>query len=96
VITCRACIERLYPHDPRIPCGRYHHSTCDYFCNKSDYDRELEQKVEQVLKQPPVVTPLIPEYKYLDTLKADMMHLKNKLNEHIDASKKTKNKSKYD
>ena len=33
----------MYPEDPSIPVGRYHHSTCDYFCNKPSYYREIEE-----------------------------------------------------
>ena len=42
LITCRECRERLFPEDPSVPSGPYHHSTCDYFCNKPDYFREIE------------------------------------------------------
>ena len=50
MITCRECFERLYPEDPRIPIGRYHHSTCDYFCNKPSYYRELEENKDEEVK----------------------------------------------
>ena len=43
MISCKECREKLYPEDPSIPVGRYHHSTCDYFCNKPTYYRDLEQ-----------------------------------------------------
>ena len=44
MITCSECIERLRPDDPRIPTGRYHQSSCDLYCNKPTYYRELEQQ----------------------------------------------------
>lgn len=47
MITCEECVRRLYPDDPRVPTGRYHHSTCDYFCNKPTYYRELEKPQPQ-------------------------------------------------
>ncbi len=43
MITCAECIERLKPDDPRIPSGRYHHSSCDYFCDKPSYYRDIER-----------------------------------------------------
>ncbi len=45
MITCSECLERLYPTDPRVPVGRYHQSYCDYFCDKPDYDREIEARL---------------------------------------------------
>lgn len=58
MISCAECREKLSPEDPRIPTGRYHHSTCDYYCNKTTYDRELEQasKVNEVSPQPVNIT----------------------------------------
>ncbi len=50
MITCKECRERLYPDDPRIPVGRYHHSTCVYFCDKPMYNRELEATEPQVVE----------------------------------------------
>ena len=46
MITCRECIENLKPDDPRVPVGRYHQSTCDCYCNKPIYYRELEKEKE--------------------------------------------------
>ena len=46
MLTCRECIERLRPDDPRIPTGRYHQSSCDFYCNKPTYYREVEQPKE--------------------------------------------------
>jgi len=43
MIPCSECIQSLYPDDPRVPVGRYHQSTCDYYCDKPDYYRELEK-----------------------------------------------------
>lgn len=45
MITCEACKEHLYPIDPSVPAGKYHYSTCDYYCGKSDHDREHEMVV---------------------------------------------------
>ena len=47
MITCQKCLERMKPEDPRIPTGKYHHSSCDYYCSKPDYERELEQGMKQ-------------------------------------------------
>jgi len=52
LITCEECRDRMKPEDPRVPTGPYHHSTCDYFCSKPTYYRELEV----VKADPPVVT----------------------------------------
>ena len=54
MITCCECIKSLRPDDPRVPTGRYHHSTCDYFCDKPDCDREIERQT--VISEPrPIV-----------------------------------------
>ena len=43
----------MYPDDPSIPTGRYHQSTCDYYCDKSTYYRELEhQPANPIIPQP--------------------------------------------
>ncbi len=42
MLTCKECRRNLYPEDPSIPTGKYGHSSCDYFCDKPVYYRELE------------------------------------------------------
>ena len=44
IITCKVCLENLYPEDPRVRTGRYHMNSCDY-CEKSTYDREIEAMI---------------------------------------------------
>ncbi len=46
MITCKECKLRLLPEDPSVPTGIYHHSSCDYFCDKPTYYRDLETKNE--------------------------------------------------
>jgi len=46
MISCKECLERMYPEDPRVPVGRYHQSGCECYCDKPSYDRELEEKIE--------------------------------------------------
>ena len=43
MITCRECIGRLKPDDPRKRSGKYRLCGCDY-CNKPSYYRELEEQ----------------------------------------------------
>ncbi len=45
--SCNDCI-RTAVEDPRLPTGRYGHSNCDYFCDKSDYQREHEKPHDEV------------------------------------------------
>ena len=84
MISCKECKERLYPDDPSIPIGKYHHSTCVYFCNKPDYYQEIEQPKSEIQ---PVFKPR-PVDKEIDQLKAGFLYLQNKFNEHLDKSKK--------
>jgi len=83
MITCAECQRRLYPEDPRIPVGKYHHSTCDYFCNKPSYYRELEQAKSEVQ---PAYRPR-PVDREIDQLKSGFLYLQNKVNE-LQATKK--------
>ena len=88
MLSCAECKERLYPSDPTIRVGRYHLSTCEHYCNKPTYYRELEQSKSEIQ---PVFKPR-PVDKEIDQLKAGYIHLQSKLNEHLDKSKTAKNK----
>ena len=84
MITCKECKERLYPDDPSTPSGFYRHSGCDYFCDKPSYYRELEQikpKIQPIFKSRPVDNEI-------DQLKAKLIYLQNKINEHLDKGEK--------
>ena len=83
MLTCKECKERLYPDNPSIRVGKYHLSTCEHYCNKPTYFRELEQAKSEIK---PVFKPR-PVDKEIDQLKSDFIHLQNKLNEHIDRAK---------
>ncbi len=48
MITCQECLEKMKPDDPRVPTGRYHHSSCDYFCNKPTYYKEIEKAIPEI------------------------------------------------
>jgi hypothetical protein len=80
MISCKECKERLYPEDPTIRVGKYHLSTCEHYCNKPDYYREIETIKSEIQ---PVFKPR-PVDKEIDQLKAGYIHLQNKLNEHLD------------
>ena len=83
MISCKECRESLYPDDPSIRVGRYHLSTCEHYCNKPNYYRELEQTKSEIQ---PVFKPR-PVDKEIDQLKAGYIHLQSKLNEHLDKKK---------
>ncbi len=53
MITCKECLERMYPDDPGVKSGRYHLCSCDY-CGKPDIDREIEKLLEI---KPPIEQP---------------------------------------
>uniref|UniRef100_A0A6M3L6L1 Uncharacterized protein n=1 Tax=viral metagenome TaxID=1070528 RepID=A0A6M3L6L1_9ZZZZ len=90
MITCGECRRNLYPEDPSIRLGKYHMSTCESYCNKPDYYRDLEQP------KPEPEIPDIPEVRQLkyqvEQAKAGYLHLQNKLNEHLDKAKNGKGK----
>lgn len=82
MITCRECIERLKPDDPRVKSGRYHLCGCDY-CNKPSYFRELENP------EPPPEVTIKEEWKpkqwdVVNQLRGSFIYLQGKLNEHLD------------
>ena len=54
MISCSECMSRLYPDDPRVPVGKYHHSACDYYCDKPSYFRELDES-----PKPPKSRPIV-------------------------------------
>jgi hypothetical protein len=96
MITCEECKRRLYPEDPTVRVGRYHLSTCEHYCNKPQSERDLEQLKNDVgLIKATHEIPDIPEVRQLkyrvEQAKAGYLHLQNKLNEHIDKSKKKTN-----
>ena len=84
MISCKECKERLYPSDPSIPVGIYHHSDCDYFCDKPQYFRDLEQIKSEIQ---PIFRPR-PVDKEIDQLKTGFVDLQNRLNKHMDKKKK--------
>ena len=85
IITCEECRERLYPDDPSVPVGRYHHSTCDYFCNKPTRYRELEK---EAAPKPQVVEHIVrtsnmgrQEFMLLQSLQGQVKYLQDKVDE---------------
>jgi len=102
VLTCRECREHLYPEDPSIPTGKYHHSTCAYFCSKPDYYREIE-RIKEVSKEEP--TEVIhrhinynsslsrKEYGEIEQIKRKSIYLDKKVNEYIDKKRQSYNKT---
>jgi len=85
MITCEECRERLYPDDPRVKSGRYHMSTCQHYCNKPQYYRDLEQT-----KPEPEIHDIlgVRQLKYqVEQAKAGYLYLQNKLNEHLGKKK---------
>ena len=95
MITCSECIKRLHPDDPRIPTGRYHQSTCDYYCSKPTYYRELEQE------KPPQVVEHIhrtsdmgkKEFDLLQQTARKLEYLEKKFTEHTEYKRKVPVKS---
>ncbi len=87
MMSCKECKERLYPDDPSVPIGRYHHSACDYFCDKPLYYRELEETHEPIESPQPTNREILEKLHRGEVLKNE---LQNRLNKHIDASKKKK------
>ncbi len=67
MITCNECRERLYPEDPSIPTGRYGHSSCDYFCDKSSNYRELE-----TIKEPIIENWSNKQWDYVEQIKSEV------------------------
>ena len=76
MISCKECKERLYPEDPTIRVGKYHLSTCEHYCNKPQYYRDLEQAKSEIQ---PVFKPR-PVDKEIDQLKGMVLYLQNKVN----------------
>ncbi len=83
MLTCQECINRLFPGDPRVKAGRYNLCGCDYCCKpykELEVPREILIQEEFTKKQWDAVTQL----------RAFVLHLQNKINAHIDKSKKVK------
>jgi len=85
MLSCRECIERLRPDDPRIPTGRYHQSSCDFYCNKPTRYRDLEQQEDP---QPREVVHVVhhsemskQESDMLQQLSREVKYLRTKLDE---------------
>ena len=75
MISCEQCIQRLKPDDPRIPQGRYHHSTCDYFCDKPQYYRDPKtQTVEHIVRHSDMSNK---EYAELKEMKRKVAYLES-------------------
>jgi len=75
----------MLPDDPRVKSGKYHMSTCEHYCNKPQYYRDIEQP-----KLEPEIPDLIEvrQLKYqVEQAKAGYLHLQNKLNEHLSKKK---------
>ena len=87
MITCAECKKRLYPEDPSIRLGRYHMSTCEHYCNKPQYYRDMElPKLEPEIPNPIEVRQL----KYqVEQAKAGYLHLQKKLDEHLTKKRKS-------
>ena len=67
MLLCKECKTRLFPSDPTIRLGFYRLSTCEHYCNKSQYDRDLEQMEH---------TQVI-EHRHSDMSKQDFARLNN-------------------
>lgn len=95
MLTCRKCIERMKPDDPRIKSGRYHLCGCDY-CNKPTYYRELEEVAKETkVEYQRYVSYQKVDGKQLATLRKNLTaYLDEKLNECFDKKKQT-DKYKY-
>jgi len=104
MITCKECKERLYPEDPTIRTPRWiggkmilyaSPSNCE-ICSKPTYYRELEEETGEELsnKESIVYRKLRND---LNCTKAEQNYIFNKINSHLDASKKKAmdNKNKY-
>ena len=87
MISCKECKERLYPEDPTIRVGKYHLSTCEHYCDKPSYYRELEERLstEVIIKK--VHTHINIDKKALE-LQKRIVSLESKL-EHLDKKKRT-------
>ena len=86
MLSCDECKRKLYPADPRIKTGPYRMSTCEHYCDKPQYFRDLELPKPE----PEVPDTLdVRQLKYqVEQAKAGYLHLQNKLNEHLDKSKR--------
>jgi hypothetical protein len=86
MITCRECIQRLYPDDPRVKSGKYNMSACEHYCSKPQYYRDLElPKPEPEIPD----TLALRQLKYqVEQARSGYLYLQNKINEHLDKSKK--------
>lgn len=93
-MTCKECLERMYPEDPRIRGGRYNRCGCDY-CDKSTDQRELEEKLmrlDEILEQVPEKQWTSRQWDTVNQLRGLVLHLQRKVNEHLDKKKRVYNK----
>ena len=67
MLSCAECRARLYPSDPSVRTGLYQRSTCEHYCSKPHYYRELEQMEH---------TQVI-EHRHSDMSKQDFARLNN-------------------
>ena len=79
MIPCTECLEnaRKQGDDPRVPVGRYHQSSCDFYCDKPTYFRELEQ--EEVKVGEPEWEK--SQWEYVRQLRAQVNYLNSKVTE---------------
>ena len=91
MLTCRECKEMLYPEDPTIRQPRWIRgqiipygspSTCDGFCDKPTYYRELEQREPQVIEHIHRTSNMDKkEFALLQQLSQQVKYLDKKVNE---------------
>ena len=91
MIECKECIRNLHPHDPRVPVGRYHQSTCGYYCDKPSYYRELEQALTPDEKSPEPQWAQ-EQWRYVQQLRGMVLHLDKQVKEALSKKKKPEGK----
>ena len=75
----------MKPDDPRVKSGRYRLCGCDY-CDKPQYNRDIEfPKPEPEIPDTIEIRQLRQQ---VEQSRAGFLYLQNKLNEHLDKSKK--------
>ena len=83
MITCKECLDKLYPHDPKVRSGKYRLCSCDYCAKPTDL-RELEATTLETLPIEPQGVYIVPEYyREFQQVKLRCEHFEKKLTEHL-------------
>ena len=94
MLTCQECKEQLYPDDPTFPVGKYHQSSCDYYCDKPTYYREIEKASTLVaIEKHPVVNvtyqvPNMDSTPYFKAIREEITLIHGRLTKYFEGKQK--------